>query len=274
MADFIRATIADIHIGERLRPIDPAYVEAIASSMSERGQISPIMIRKTPAKNKGATPYTLVAGGYRTTAAKLLDWTEIDAIIVSADAIEAQMLEISENLYRNELNALDRSIFVMKFRELWEEKHGKIAPGGDQKSKGHDAPLIFAPGRELAKEVQERFGFGLDTYKRAARIGQNLLPALRQAVRGTSAENDQTTLLKFAKLSTDDQAKVAAALRESSDVKAVKSWLKGPTVAVDEQAEIFAKMTALWNKADSATQRRFLDHVGDQADFSFLEKAA
>ena len=274
MADFIRATIADIHIGERLRPIDPAYVEAIASSMSERGQISPIMIRKTPAKNKGATPFTLVAGGYRTSAAKLLGWTEIDAIIVSADAIEAQLLEISENLYRNELNPLDRSIFVMKYRELWEEKHGKITPGGDRKSKGHDAPLIFAPGRELAKAVQERFGFGVDTYKRATRIGQNLHPTLRQAVRGTSAETDQATLLKFAKLSADDQLKVAAALRESADVKAVKSWLKGPAGALDEQAEIFAKMTALWDKADSATQRRFLDHVGDQSDFAFLEKAA
>ena len=274
MADFIRATIADIHIGERLRPIDPAYVEAIASSMSERGQISPIMIRKTPAKNNGATPYTLVAGGYRTTAAKLLDWTEIDAIIVSADALEAQMLEISENLFRNELNSLDRAIFVMKYRELFEEKHGKIKPGGDQRANCNDCSLVFAPGRELAKEVQERLGFGERTYFNVTRIGQNLHPALRQAVRGTSAENDQSTLLKFAKLSADDQLKVAAALKESSDVKAVKSWLKGPTVAVDEQAEIFAKMTALWNKADSATQRRFLDHVGDQADFSFLEKAA
>ena len=120
MAEFIRATISSIHVGERLRPIDMDYAEAIAASMSEHGQISPIMIRKTPAK-KG-TPYTLVAGGYRTTAATLLGWTEIDAIVVKADVVEAQLLEISENLYRNELNALDRAIFVMKYRELWEEK--------------------------------------------------------------------------------------------------------------------------------------------------------
>ena len=158
MAEFIRATLSSIFVGERLRPIDMDYAEAIAASMSEHGQISPIMIRKTPAK-KG-TPYTLVAGGYRTTAATLLGWTEIDAIVVKADAVEAQLLEISENLYRNELNPLDRAIFVMKYRELWEEKHGKITRGGDQRPNRNDYGLVFSGGRELSERVKERFGFG------------------------------------------------------------------------------------------------------------------
>ncbi|CZT33021.1 ParB N-terminal domain-containing protein [Rhizobium sp. 9140] len=280
MAEFIRAPLSDIHIGERLRPIDPAYVEMIAASLTERGQISPIMIRRTPAKNKGATPFTLVAGGYRTSAAKLLGWTEIDAIIVEADAQEAQLLEISENLYRNELNPLDRAIFVMTYRELWEEQHGKVGRGGNtfvseaKESKGHDAPLVFAAGRELSKQVQERLGIGQDTYKRATRIGQNLHPTLRQAVRGTEAETDQSALLKLAKLSADDQLKVAAALKESPDLKPVLQWLKGPKAEADPQQGIFDKMAALWSKADEETQRRFLDHVGSKSDFSFLERAA
>ncbi|MEA3533690.1 ParB N-terminal domain-containing protein [Rhizobium sp. CC-YZS058] len=275
MADFIRASLTDIHIGDRLRPIDPAYVEAIAASFTERGQISPIMIRRTPAKNKGATPFTLVAGSYRTSAAKLLGWTEIDAIIVEADALEAQLLEISENLFRNELNPLDRAIFVMKYRELWEEQHGKINPnGGRPQKQGHDVPVFSAAGRQLAKEVQERLGFGEGAYKRATRIGQNLHPTLRQAVRGTEAETDQSKLLKLAKLPADDQLKVAAALKESSDLKPVLNWLKGPKVEVDPQQAIFDKMASLWAKADEATQRRFLDHIGDKSDFSFLERAA
>ena len=275
MAEFTRASLSDIHIGDRLRPIDPAYVEMIAASLTERGQISPIMIRRTPAKNKGATPFTLVAGGYRTTAAKLLGWTEIDAIIVEADVLEAQLLEISENLYRNELNPLDRAIFVMKYRELWEDQHGKINPNGGRPAKqGHDAPVIFAAGRELARSVQERLGIGEDTYKRATRIGQNLHPVLRHAVRGTDAEGDQSMLLKLAKLSADDQLRVASALRESPDIKPVLQMLKGPKAEVDPQQAIFDKMAALWSKADAETQRRFLDHIGSTSDFSFLERAA
>ncbi len=273
MAEFTRASVASIHIGDRLRPIDMSIVEAIAASMSERGQISPIMIRRTPAKNKGATPFTLVAGGYRTSAAKLLGWTEIDALIVEADALEAQLLEISENLYRNDLNPLDRSIFVMKYRELWEEKHGKITPGGDQTAKGKDYPLVFAGGRELSKQVCNRLGFGAETYKLVTRIGKNLHPTLRAAVRGTPAENDQSALLKLAKLPADDQVKVAAALKENGDLKPVLSWLKGPKAPTNPQEEIFTKVTALLAKADSDTLRRLADHIGGLADFSFLEAA-
>jgi ParB family chromosome partitioning protein len=278
MAEFIRATVADIHIGERLRPIDSDNVEAIAASLSERGQISPIMIRRTPAKNKGATPFTLVAGGYRTTAAKLLGWTEIDAIIVEADAVEAQLLEISENLYRNELNPLDRAIFVMKYRELWEEKHGKIdrtqnLKVGAKSPKGNDYPSVFSGGRELSNHVCNRLGFGAETYKLVNRIGQNLHPTLRAAVRGTDAENDQSALLKLAKLPADDQVKVAAALRENGDLKPVLTWLKGPKAEVDPQEEIFRKVSALLAKAEASTLRRVLDHIGTLSDFSFLEAA-
>ena len=264
MAEFIRATLSSIHVGERLRPIDMDYAEAIAASMSEHGQISPIMIRKTPAK-KG-TPYTLVAGGYRTTAATLLGWTEIDAIVVKADAVEAQLLEISENLYRNELNPLDRAIFVMKYRELWEEKHGKIKRGGDQKSKPQDAGLVFSAGRELSKLVQERLGISQDKYERAVSIGTKLDPVLRQAVRGTTAENDQSQLLTLAKLPREDQVKVAAALKHEPDVKKVLAFTKPPalvtTPPASSQSIILTKLIAAWDEASEETRDSFLEHIG------------
>ncbi len=264
MAEFIRVAVTSIHIGERLRPIDMDYAEAIAASMSEHGQISPIMIRKTPAK-KG-TPYTLVAGGYRTTAATLLGWTEIDAIVVKADAVEAQLLEISENLYRNELNPLDRAIFVMKYRELWEEKHGKITRGGDQKSKPQNAGLVFSAGRELSKLVQERLGISQDKYERAVSIGTKIDPVLKQAVRGTTAENDQSQLLTLAKLSREDQIAVAAALKHTPDVKKVLAFTKPPalvtTPPAPSQSIILTKLIAAWDEASDETRDSFLEHIG------------
>ncbi|MDZ7927890.1 MAG: ParB N-terminal domain-containing protein [Agrobacterium sp.] len=264
MAEFIRVAVSSIHVGDRLRPIDMDYAEAIAASMSAHGQISPIMIRKTPAR-KG-TPFTLVAGGYRTTAATLLGWTEIDAIVVKADAVEAQLLEISENLYRNELNPLDRAIFVTKYRELWEEKHGEIKRGGDQKSNRHDDGLIFSNGREIAEKVKERFGFGQSTYERTVRIGQNLAPELRNAVRGTTAENDQSQLLALAKLPREDQVKVAAALAHEPDVKKVLAFTKPPalvtTPPAPSQSIILTKLIAAWDEASEETRDSFLEHIG------------
>jgi ParB family chromosome partitioning protein len=260
MAVFKSIPVSSIFVGERTRPVDEDLAQAIAASMSERGLINPIMVRSTPAR-KG-TPYTLVAGGHRHRGAVINEWAEIDAIVVEADAAEAQLLEISENLYRNELNALDRAVFVMKFRELWEERNGKVARGGDRKSKRNDCSLIFANGRELSEQVRERLGFGERTYFNVTRIGQNLHPTLRQALRGTQAEGDQSKLLKLSRLSVDDQLKIAAALRQDPDITLAMSFLKPPKAAVDAQAALLKKLIAAWEDASDETREAFLQEVG------------
>ncbi|UFX01126.1 ParB N-terminal domain-containing protein [Sinorhizobium medicae WSM1115] len=273
MAEFIRAKISDIHIGERARPIDEDHAQAIAASMAERGQISPIMLRRTPAANKGKTPLTLVAGGHRTRGAVINGWAELDAIVVSADAVEAQLLELSENLFRNELSALDRAIFVAKFRELWEEQHGKIQRGRPPEKNRQDDGIIFAAGRELAQRVQDRFGFGKSTYERTTRIALNLHPALRQALRGTGGEDDQSLLLKLAKKGPSQQASIAQVLQTERDLKKAMAWLKGGTPKPDPQEIAFAKLVASWKTANEDTRRRFLAHACNSQDFSFLEAA-
>lgn len=266
MAELIRLKLKDLYRGDRLRPVDMGIAAAIGASFEERGQISPITVRRTPAKGKGATPYSLIVGGHRCAGADIIGWEELDALVVEADGPEAQMMEIAENLYRNELNALDRAIFVMKYRELWEAQHGKIERGRYADEKGHDAPFEFAPGRQLSKEVQERLGFGPDTYKRATRIGQNLHPTLRAAVRGTDAETDQSKLLKLAKLSADDQLRVAASLKEKPDLKLALSWLKPEKPKADPQAELLKKLLAAWEGANEDTRRDFLIQIGVEQD--------
>lgn len=294
MAKFIRIPVSSIHVGERQRPIDADHAIAIAASMEERGLINPVTVRSTPNQGGGKTPFTLVAGGHRLFAAKSLAWDEIDAIMVAADANEAILIEIAENLFRNELTALNRALFVAKYRETWEEAHGDIKRGGNtfvsnsKGSKGHNGPLMmngkhrhdggvfFAPGRELSERVQERLGISGRTYKRISQIAMNLHPDLRQALRGTDIEDDQSKLLKLAKLDPEKQASVAAALSEGADFAKVMSWLKphteGQEASKSEDAT-FKRLVALWDSADEDTRRRFLQHVGNKEDFSFLEVA-
>lgn len=265
MASFKTISVSSVHVGERARPINEGHAMAIAASMVDRGLINPITVRATPAANRGETPYTLVAGGHRLRAAVLNQWEEIDAIVVSVDAVEAQMIELSENIYRNELTMLERPVFLMRYRELYEEKVGKITRGGDRRSKEHDAPLIFAPGRALAREVQERLGFSPDQYKRATRIGQNLRPELRALLRGTPAENDQSKLLKLAKMEPETQVKIASALREGGDLATVLSWAKPPKPAPDGaflQANILKKLVEGWESATEETREEFLAMIG------------
>lgn len=256
-------SISSILVADRARPVDLEHAAAIAGSMVDRGLINPITVRATPAAQGGKTPYTLVAGGHRLEAARMNGWEEIDAVVVSADAAEAQLIEISENLFRNDLSALDRAIFVMKFREIYEDKHGKIERGGDRKSKGHDGPLIFSPGKELSERVQERLGISERTYKRVTAIGQKLHPLLRSSLRGTAYENDQKQLLKLAGLPEAEQTGIAAALKFEPDLKKVMAMDKPakPPVA-ESQASILKKLIAAWEAASDDTRDEFLQLMG------------
>ncbi len=283
MATLKSIPISQIFVGERVRPVDDEHALALAASMADRGLINPITVRPTPAANGGKTPYTLVAGGHRLRAAEMNQWEEIDAMIVATDMVEAQLMEISENLFRNELSALDRGIFVVKFREIYEEKFGAVRRGGNtfisdaKGSKGHDAPSVFAPGRQISERVQERLGIGPDTYKRATRIGLKISPALRSAVRGTEAENDQKLLLELAKMPDAEQAGIVGALKVEPDIRKAMEILRPgkPKVSnVDPQEAIFEKVVKLLQDANEATLKRILDHVGEQRDLSFMEDAA
>lgn len=261
MATFKTIPLSSIHIGERARPVDEDHALAIAASMAERGLINPITVRSTPATNKGKTPYTLVAGGHRHRAAELNQWSEIDALVVEADAAEAQLIELSENLFRNELSALDRGLFVVKFREIYEEKHGKITPGGDQKSKSNDWTLMFAPGRELSERVQERLGIGRSTYFNVTKIGLKLHPALRQAVRGTEAENDQKLLLKLASMPDSEQAAIVGAMKVEPNVYNAISIMKPEPPKVDPDKTALARLISAWDSASPEVRAQFRLHM-------------
>lgn len=281
MATFKTIPLKEIHIGERARPVDEDHALAIAASMAERGLINPITVRSTPAANGGATPYTLVAGGHRHRAAELNQWDEIDVIVVSADAVEAQLMEISENLYRNELSELDRAVFVITFRELWEEKYGKIdrtvnlkvgqkSPKSNDWTSGKqpdDLSAIYAPGRKLSERVQNRFGFGRSTYFNVTKIGKKLHPALRLALRGTDAENDQKMLLKLAAMPETEQAGIAAALKFEPDLKKVLEMDKPAKPQPDADTVALDALKRAWEKASPDVRALFLDHIGVNAAF-------
>lgn len=275
MATLKSIALSQIDASNRIRPVDMDYAASIAASMVDRGLINPITVRMTPAANGGKTPYTLIAGGNRLAAAEMNGWEEIDALVMSADAVEAQMIEIAENLYRNELTALDRSVFVLKYRELYEEKHGSIpSQGGRPKKQCNDCTVIFSPGKELSERVQERLGIGRRTYFNVTKIGQKLHPALRAALRGTSVEDDQKQLLKLASMPEAEQAGIAAALKFEPDLKKVLAMDKPKPVEVDPQEVIVTKVAALLERADLSTLDRIAALLADAREKFDFEEAA
>ncbi|WP_455466576.1 ParB/RepB/Spo0J family partition protein [Bartonella sp. B39] len=140
MARFQEIALDLIVVPERIRPVDDEHAKALAQSMVREGLMNPITVRHTP--NAKGGNYTLIAGAHRLRAAELLGYSEINAVVVQADKDNAALLEVAENLFRNELSVIDRALFVQTYRKLWEKKYGEIKIGRNKKSKGNVYPLI------------------------------------------------------------------------------------------------------------------------------------
>ena len=186
MFDVKTINIDEIFIPERIRPVDEDHAQVIAASIAANGLINPITVRATPNAKKGK--YTLVAGAHRLRACMLNKAETIDAVVVSADQTTAKILEVSENLFRNELSVIDRAAFVQTLRDVYELENGKIKPGNPQLGQvapigNGDQPTPFTGG--FSDYVSQRLGLSADAVKRFNRIAQNLNPALREQLRHT-----------------------------------------------------------------------------------------
>ena len=82
--------------------------------------------------------FQIVAGHHRVAACRSLGWTEIDAIVVANTGhLDAELIEIDENLFRSELSPSQRSHYTARRKQIWGALHpdpvaetevGKVCP--------------------------------------------------------------------------------------------------------------------------------------------------
>ena len=152
----LQIAISSIAVAERLRTIRPDTVDALAQSMTDQGQLQPIIVRSR--KDGG---YWVVAGLHRLEAAKKLKWTEINCTVFGEmEADEAELAEIDENLVRADLSPAERALHIGKRKELHEKVHGK--------AKANSARAAAVGRRDIddiINVIEPRRGF--DTLKQA-----------------------------------------------------------------------------------------------------------
>jgi ParB family transcriptional regulator, chromosome partitioning protein len=92
------------------KDISPEELKNLASSIAASGVIQPIIVRA-----KENDVYELIAGERRWRAAQMAGLSEIPAVI--RDATDAEMLEIAlaENIFREDLNAIDRAVAYRRY---------------------------------------------------------------------------------------------------------------------------------------------------------------
>ncbi|MCR9122971.1 MAG: ParB/RepB/Spo0J family partition protein [Phyllobacteriaceae bacterium] len=262
MSEIKQIKLTDIHVPERLRAVDDAHVAAISKSIELHGLLHPITVRFTP---NGERKYALVAGAHRLKAVAILGEEAIDAIVVKADALGAQIIEIEENLWRNDLSALDRATFVQTYRDLWEQKHGKIARGGDQRAKLALCPVDMleeAIGEGFTTACAERLGISKRSVKRLSQIAGSLPADLKKRLSGTAIADNQSQLLALAKLPEDKRAIAARAVDDHGADFAKVMDVIAPKPRLNAQGKVLSQLIAGWSKASPTTRRKFMEDAG------------
>lgn len=125
MMEITRIALSHVQRQSSARDINTSAVSGIAASMKEIGQLTPIFVRAANIPIKGVMEpgYLLIAGNHRVEAARQLGWSEIDARVMVGESLEAELIEIDENLCRAELTASQRASAIKRRRQIWEALH-------------------------------------------------------------------------------------------------------------------------------------------------------
>lgn len=143
---------------------DPVALEDLAHSIREKGVLEPIIVRRS------GDGFEVVAGERRTRAAQLAGLAEIPAIVVDIDDREALEIAITENLQREDLNAVEETEAVLGLLEVTLSASRKSVVGLLQalyaEERGRASSRhVSAAEREEVQAVFRRVGrFGISSF--------------------------------------------------------------------------------------------------------------
>ena len=230
VGNVVAIPLPDIEVGERMRAVDAEWAEGLAQIMARDGQLTPIEVCRL---DQGG--FALVTGGHRLAAASLNGWTAIDAIIVSSSWAERRLREVSENLFRRDLDPADRAAFMAELVELARAKTGVTSTGRTAsiearwqkkalKSEALDTTVIVTDVYQWSKQVADRLGFSLSTVERDLMLHRRLSPRVKAMLAGHPVYRNASALRSLAKLEPEQQLQVAEMLA-SGAIKGVGEGL-------------------------------------------------
>lgn len=234
------------------RRIDSKYVEELADSFKEVGQIHPIIVRE------GKLCYELLAGMHRYKAAMKNKDTHIYAIIVEANDADATLISIDENLRRSRPLTPEIAKALAEHKKQWKKKHRR---GRKYKGKGERNHKI-----DYVEETASRLGVSKNLLKRAIyRAEKASDPTYDAWIEGEISDSQVDELVVFpsdkqnkllpkikgksraytraaaARMKGKKKDKSAVATSLSSELKSFEDTLMSLIVASDDGEEVVDK---------------------------------
>jgi len=159
--------IADIVIREGRRDIND--IDALAASIKEHGLMQPIAV---DADN------VLIWGARRLAAHKLLGLDTITGFMLTVDGIDHGLMEIDENLMRQELTVAERSLALLRRKELYEAKYPETvrgAAGGHGKARKAAGRVDATSTPSFKDATADQLGLDPKTVMDNVRIAEKVL---------------------------------------------------------------------------------------------------
>lgn len=246
-----------IVVGDRIRSsVCEKTVAALMESMKAIGLINPIMVTRPRMQP------VLVAGAHRLEAARRLGWTSIRCVVApSAEEDNLKLVEIDENLVRNDLSPAERAIHIQKRKEIYERLYPETQVGQAQakgmnearKRQGQVGPDVqpaLSPSWSPS-DVQPESDtptFVDDTAKKTGRSKRDVkrdstrarsVPALDKVV-GTSLDKGEE-IDALAKLSPEKQSEL---INRAADGEKVSAKIEVKKAVRKEKEQALAGKTA------------------------------
>lgn len=233
----MKIKIKNIEISSDRREINPNKVRELADSIKQIGLINPITVRM----ENGLDKLSLIAGMHRLEACKLLGIDEIEANIKvkSLSDILSELIEIDENLIRNELHYTERADALVRRKEIYEELYPETKKGAVNqytkvlKSESDDSKIKQNLPKDgirrtdkpsFVEDTSEKTGKSETVIKEELQIGRNLEIEEKEVIK--KQDINKTEAIKLARMDSEERKPV------------VELFSKGEVKKVDEAKQI------------------------------------
>jgi ParB-like chromosome segregation protein Spo0J len=139
--------------------------------------------------------FEILAGRHRHEAFVFLNKEQISAIVRDVDDLHAELIEIDENLCRENLTPAQMTAAVARRKQIYEALHPETAHGGDRRSSRRTGNLKQnGTAKRFTKATAEATGRSERNIQRAARQGEKIGSRDLERLAGTSLDKVSETV--------------------------------------------------------------------------------
>tara|TARA_Y200000002_G_scaffold72141_1_gene56511 strand:+ start:1635 stop:3125 length:1491 start_codon:yes stop_codon:yes gene_type:complete len=193
--ELVDIPVGDIQVINRLRKTDASKIQELATSISDIDLLHPIAVASKD------NHFVLLSGEHRLSAFKLLERPTIPCVVRENNPLINQLVEVSENLCSNRLNAIEESKCIVMREKILIQLGRKAIVGSNQ----------YTEDKVTNKELANQLGISRRVYQYKKQVA-NLHPKVQEMLGETKFANNMMDMVRLSKQPVAVQKEVAKIL--------------------------------------------------------------